>query len=320
MAVPIVPRRGLMDTGFTSSSACGYGNPRSSTAFTVLKMAVFAPMPSASTSSATTANPRLLFNVRKAKRTSCPNDMLDLAWQLGEPAHGDSLRPTRKPHHPLWPRHSHERGASSSRRVVPSVAAAPHPTMAFHESRVPRRSNAASAPAQLGSDILENALEHVGVVVHAELIGDREEQRIRCHDRLVTGELFDERVGLTRVRAAEDGTRVGVDVADLILVVGVATEIRAVAVIDDREDAAAHGHARLTPVSGLLPGLTIGFDLLSLLDVQRLAGLVFFQSRALQVHAELRGPPGRRIGARTPPDPLAQTFGMRLETQQSRRI
>src|SRR6185503_14642134 len=179
---------------------------------------------------------------------------------------------------------------------------------------------APSAPAQLGSDILENALEHVGVVVHAELIGDREQQRIRCHDRLVTGELFDERVGLTRVRAAEDGTGVGVGVADLILVVGVATEIRAVAVIDDREDAAAHGHARLTPVSGLLPGLTIGFDLLSLLDVQRLAGLVFFQSRALQVHAELRGPPGRRIGARTPPDPLAQTFGMRLETQQSRRI
>src|SRR6185503_17631145 len=259
MAVPIVPRRGLMDTGFTSSSACGYGNPRSSTAFTVLKMAVFAPMPSASTSSATTANPRLLFNVRKAKRTSCPNDMLDLAWQLGEPARADSLRPTRKPHHPPWPRHSHERGASSSRRVVPSVAAASHPTMAFQVACLggPMRRALAvraapSAPAQLGSDILEDALEHVGVVVHAELIGDREEQRIRCHDGLVTGELFDERVGLTRVRAAEDGTRVGVDVADLILVVGVATEIRAVAVIDDREDAAAHGHARLTPVSGLL--------------------------------------------------------------------
>src|SRR5262245_44667540 len=75
-----------MDTGFTSSSACAYGNPRSSTAFTVLKMAVFAPMPSASTSSATTANPRLLFNVRKAKRTSWPNAMLGPAWQLGEHA------------------------------------------------------------------------------------------------------------------------------------------------------------------------------------------------------------------------------------------
>src|SRR5262245_54929179 len=258
MAVPMVPRRGSIETGFTSSSACGYGNPRSSTAFTVLKMAVFAPMPSASTTSATAANPRLLFNVRKAKRTSCPNDMLDLAWQLGEPARGDSLRPTREPHHPLWPRHSHERGASRARRVAQA------------------RLNP-SAPAQLGSDVLENALENVGVVVHAELIGDREEQRIRGHDRFVMGELFDERVGLTRVRAAEDGTRVGVDVADLILVMGVATKIRAVAVIDDREDAAAHGHARLTPVSGLLPGLTIGFDLLSLLDVQRLAGLVFFQ-------------------------------------------
>src|SRR5262249_34935868 len=93
------------------------GNPRSSTAFTVLKMAVFAPMPRASTSSATTANPRLLFNVRKAKRTSWANSMSGPAWLFGEHARRDSLRPSRKPHHPLWPRRSHGRGAS--RRVVP---------------------------------------------------------------------------------------------------------------------------------------------------------------------------------------------------------
>src|SRR5689334_3889685 len=96
MAGPIVPWRVSTDTGFTSSSACGYGNPRSRTAFTVLKMAVFAPMPRASTSSATAANPRLLFNVRKAKRTSWVNAILDPACQSGEHARGDNLRPSRE--------------------------------------------------------------------------------------------------------------------------------------------------------------------------------------------------------------------------------
>src|SRR5215471_1463934 len=91
MAGPVVPRRGSTDTGFTSSSACGYGNPRNSTAFTVLKMAVFAPIPSARTASETAANPRLLFSVRKAKRTSWVNAMSDPACQSGEHARGDSL-------------------------------------------------------------------------------------------------------------------------------------------------------------------------------------------------------------------------------------
>src|ERR1043166_9637042 len=114
MARPMVPRRASIDTGFTSSSACGYGNPRSSTAFTVLKMAVFAPMPSASTSNATVANPRLLFKVRKAKRTSWAIVMLDLACQSGEHARGDNLRPPQSPCH--WPR-----------RSFWAAAVAPHP-------------------------------------------------------------------------------------------------------------------------------------------------------------------------------------------------
>src|SRR5262249_61398612 len=50
-----------------------------------------------------------------------------------------------------------------------------------------------------------------------------------------------------------------------------------------------------------------------------LAALVDLECRALQVHAELRRPLRRRIGAGAPPDALAQTLGMRLEAQKARR-
>src|SRR5690349_4466321 len=117
-----------------------------------------------------------------------------------------------------------------------------------------------SAPAESRSDVLEDTFEHVGVVVHAQLIRDREEQCIGRRDGLVAGERLDERVGFRGVRAAEDRSRVGVDVADLVLITGVAAEVLPVAVVDDREDAATDGHPWLTPVPSLLPGLTIGFD------------------------------------------------------------
>ena len=83
--------------------------------------------------------------------------------------------------------------------------------------------------------------------------------------------------GSAAYRAAEDGPGVRVDVADFVMVASVATEVRPVAVVDEREDAAADRHAWLTPVSGDLPCLTIGFNLLPLLDVERLASLIIFE-------------------------------------------
>jgi len=147
-----------------------------------------------------------------------------------------------------------------------------------------------------------------------------EKQRIGRLDSLVAREFLDQHVGFCGVRAAEDGPRVRVDVPDLVLVTGVATEVRPVAVVDEREDAAADRHAWLTLVSGVLPRLTIGVNLLALLYVERLAGLIIFERRALEIHAQFRGPPGRRVGTRTPPDPLAQSFCIGLEAQQPRRI
>src|SRR5258707_7850800 len=178
-----------------------------------------------------------------------------------------------------------------------------------------RHQSSESAPAEFRSDVLEDAFEHVGVVVHTQLVRDREQQRIGCLDSLIAREFFCQRVRFCGVRAAEDGPRVRVDVADLVLVAGVATEVRAVAVVDEREDAAADRHAWLTPVSGLLPRLTISVNLLALLYVQRLAGLIIFECRALEIHAQCRGPLAGRVGARPPPDALAQSFGIGLEAQ-----
>src|ERR1043166_7414030 len=64
----------------------------------------------------------------------------------------------------------------------------------------------------------------------------------------------------------------------------------------------------------------MGFDLLALLDVESLTRLIILERRTLEIHAELRRPPGRRVGTRTPPDPLAQSSGMGLEAQQTGRI
>src|SRR5207249_9281147 len=50
----------------TSRSASGKGNGRNKTPFTTLKMAVFAPMPSASVSTATAVKPGFFRNCRKA--------------------------------------------------------------------------------------------------------------------------------------------------------------------------------------------------------------------------------------------------------------
>src|SRR6266436_2453459 len=49
-------------------SASGYGSGRSNTALTMLKIAVFAPMPSASVTIATAENAGFLINCRKASR------------------------------------------------------------------------------------------------------------------------------------------------------------------------------------------------------------------------------------------------------------
>src|SRR5664280_400845 len=94
----------------------------------------------------------------------------------------------------------------------------------------------------------------------------------------------------------------------------------AVALVDQREDAAADRHPRRARVPGRLPRRAVQPDLLRLLHVERLAALVDLERRALQVHTELGRPLRGGVGAGAPPDALAQALRVRLETQQAGRV
>ena len=92
------------------------------------------------------------------------------------------------------------------------------------------------------------------VVVDPELIGDSQQQRIGLGDGLVRLQLLDQPVRFVGVAAAENGPRSFVDESDLVLAFAAVPEIGAVAIVDEREDAAADGDARLSGVTGLFPG------------------------------------------------------------------
>ena len=56
-----------------------------------------------------------------------------------------------------------------------------------------------STPAEFRSDVFEDALDGVCVVVHTQLVRDGEEQGVGCRDGLVMGELLNEYVGFGSV-------------------------------------------------------------------------------------------------------------------------
>src|SRR5215469_8096882 len=60
----------------------GYGSGRSKTAFTTLKMAVFAPMPSASVRTVTAVKPGFFPSMRAAYRRSCQMVSIFIARRL----------------------------------------------------------------------------------------------------------------------------------------------------------------------------------------------------------------------------------------------
>ena len=85
---------------------------------------------------------------------------------------------------------------------------------------------------------------------------------------LVRLELLDQHVRLGRVGAAEDGAGLLVQIADLVLLLTLVAEIHPVAVVDQREDAAADRYTRLAVIACFLPGFPEGADLLRLLDME----------------------------------------------------
>src|SRR4051812_12281444 len=114
----------------------------------------------------------------------------------------------------------------------------------------------------------------MGVVGDAQLVGDGQEQGVRFGNGFIRPELLDQRIRLGCVAAAEDRPGPLVDESDLVLPVTLVSEIGAVAVVDQREDAAADRDPRLARMAGFLPGSTERPDLSGLLDVESLSGLV----------------------------------------------
>src|SRR5215470_3240192 len=114
-------------------------------------------------------------------------------------------------------------------------------------NRQPRlaRKPKSSAPSHRRGDMLQNGLDHMRVVVNAQLVGDGEKQRIGLGDRFIRLELLDQHIRLGRIASAEDRPRSLVDESGLILTLALMSEIGAIAIVDQREDAAADRDARL---------------------------------------------------------------------------
>ena len=118
-----------------------------------------------------------------------------------------------------------------------------------------------------------DAVEEVGVVVDAELVGDGEQQGVGGGDRFVVGEFLDQLLGLSGVGFAEPGGA-AVEVPDLVLAVAGRAEVGPVQVGDDREDAAADRDPRPALVAGGLPRLPEPLDLFGLELVERHPGVI----------------------------------------------
>ena len=151
----------------------------------------------------------------------------------------------------------------------------------------------------------EDALDDVGVVVDAQLVGHGEQQRVSGGDRLVLGELGYQLVRLTRVGPAEPGGA-AVQPADLIRAVPIPPEELPIDVADDREDVAADRDARFPAVPRGLPGVPEPLDLLGLELVERHPDVLGEQGRAHQVQPLLGRPLRGRPGSCAPPDAVPQ--------------
>src|SRR5436853_4883736 len=83
------PTPRLLAMIFTRRSGWEKGRERSNTAFTMLKIAVFAPTPNARESTATIVKPGRFQSTRSAYRMSCNSVVID------DPSSGSLLRPWR---------------------------------------------------------------------------------------------------------------------------------------------------------------------------------------------------------------------------------
>ena len=119
----------------------------------------------------------------------------------------------------------------------------------------------------------QNCLQNMHVVGNTQLVRDRQQKCIGFGDRVVFSELFNEHVRLGGIATAKNCTRI-INVADLILFLRAASEIEAIAIIGQREDAAANRDARCSGMASVFPCSTESAYLRGLLHVERLTTLI----------------------------------------------
>ena len=71
-----------------------------------------------------------------------------------------------------------------------------------------------SPPAELRRDVAQHAVQEVGVVVHTELVRNRQKKCVGGRDRLVLGEIGDQLVRFAGIGLPESGSA-SVELTDL---------------------------------------------------------------------------------------------------------
>ncbi len=119
----------------------------------------------------------------------------------------------------------------------------------------------------------QNRLQHMYVVGNPQLVRDGQEESVGFGNCIVFSELFNEYIRLGGIAPAKNRTGI-IDVTDLISFVPARSEIDAVAIIGQREDAATDRDARCSGMARLFPCSTESAYLRSLLHVEWLTTLI----------------------------------------------
>jgi hypothetical protein len=105
------------------------------------------------------------------------------------------------------------------------------------------------APTQSRGDG-ENCLQHRRIVNNAKLVWEGQQECVCLHDGLILLELLDQHIRLRRIGPAKDPSG-AINIAEMISVLLLTTEIGTIAVVYERKDAAADGNTRSPGMTGL---------------------------------------------------------------------
>jgi hypothetical protein len=122
------------------------------------------------------------------------------------------------------------------------------------------------------------------IVINSQSVWYGQKQSIRFLYRFVLSQFFDELIGFSCIALSEDRPSISFYVTKAIGSFSL-PKVISVLLINQCKNGAAYRNPWFTLVPGFFPGFLIQPDLFCLLDMERFAAFVKFQSRTLQVHA-----------------------------------